>query len=225
MKRLLTLLLPLAFVSATGAGGFFDDFDGEDLGSHWVFGNPRGTMIYSVHDSLLQVYGFTGFGASEWIWTRIPEFDNFDLRARVGWTGQPVLERLIVSIDIGFPNDVPVAWLDYIHRREGGETTDRLLAAFRDGPRKEIDAPAEGFHEFRLTRVGDELSAYLNETLILRGTGSTIRPRFVTLYFAGRSLVPADLRVDSVSVVPEPATVAWLAVAITAVTRWRRGRR
>lgn len=31
MKRLLTLLLPLALVPAW-AGGFFDDFDGEDLG-------------------------------------------------------------------------------------------------------------------------------------------------------------------------------------------------
>jgi|GEM_PF-5772151 len=213
MKRLLTLLLPLALVPAW-AGGFFDDFDGEDLGSHWEFGNPKGGMIYSVHDSLLEVHSLVGAFPQEWISARVPEFDDFDLRALVGWTDDPAFQRMIVSIDIGFAREVPVAWMDYRHRRDGGKSTNRLLAAFRDGPTREIEAPADGFHQFRMTRVGDELSAYLDETLILRGTGSTIRPRFVTLFFAGDRDVDVDLFVDRVSVVPEPASMVAVAAGI-----------
>ncbi|MEW5883252.1 MAG: hypothetical protein AB1725_03385 [Armatimonadota bacterium] len=209
MKRYLTFLLPLVLVPATGAGQrFFDDFDGEDLGGHWSDGNPKGGMIYSVHDSLLEVYGFTGFfGVREWITARIHPFDDFDMRARVGWTAEVPREALTVALGGGFPNDAAVALMGFVRETNGGGVrTSRVAALFRDGPRVDIDAPASGFHTFRLTRSAGVFSAYFNDQLILQGTGSDMPADTIVLHFSGSPRQPVDLMVDRVSVVPEPAS-------------------
>lgn len=223
IKKILLLLLPLA-VSPAWAGGFFDDFDGEDLGPHWRFGNPKTGMIYSVHDSLLEVYGSVGFGAHEWIRAWLLRYDDFDMEARVGWTDTPPNETLVVALGGGFPNDAAVA-LMYFHRAtDGGRTTNRVRAEFRDGPRVEIDAPSSGFHTFRLTQSAGVFSAYFNQELILQGTGSEMPADTIVLLFAGHAWVPVDLLVDRVSVVPEPASVLALAAGIGSLLLRRTGR-
>ncbi len=225
MKTVLAALLTLALMPAW-AGGFFDDFDGEDLGGHWEFGNPKGGMIYSVHDSLLEVYGFTGFfGVREWITARIHPFDDFAMEARVGWTSEPSFERLIVALGGGYPNDTAVALMAYRRDTVNGRKTSTVGASFRDGPRVDIDAPASGFHTFRLTRSAGVLSAFFDGELILQGTGSDMPADTIVLLFRGRQSLPVDLLVDRVSVVPEPASIPWLAagVAVVALRRRRTG--
>ncbi|MEW5884219.1 MAG: PEP-CTERM sorting domain-containing protein [Armatimonadota bacterium] len=225
MKRLLLLLLPLALVPATGAGGFFDDFDGEDLGTHWEFGNPKGTMIYSVHDSLLQVSGFAGPGNShEWITARLPRYDDFEMEARVGWTDAPTHEALAVALGGGYPRDSAVAQMYFRRATDGGQALNKVGVTFRDGPSVEVDAPSSGFHTFRLTRSAGLFSAYFNEDLILQGTGSGMPADTIVLLFSGRFLdsTPVDLLVDRVSVVPEPASIAWLAAGVAVVALRRR---
>ncbi|MEW5883246.1 MAG: PEP-CTERM sorting domain-containing protein [Armatimonadota bacterium] len=224
MTRVLGLLLPLALVPAASAGQrFFDDFDGEDLGGHWEFGNPKGHMFYSVHDSLLEVYGFVGeISSRQWITARISPFDDFDMQARVGWTDAPTHETLVVAVGGGFPNDTAVS-LMYFHRTtERGERLNRVGTSFRDGPSREIAAPSSGFHSFRLTRSAGVFSAYFDQELILQGTGSDMPANTIVLLFAGRQSLPVDLLVDRVSVVPEPASIAWLAAGVAVVALRRR---
>ncbi|MEW5884803.1 MAG: hypothetical protein AB1725_11335 [Armatimonadota bacterium] len=222
MKKLLLLLLPLALVPAW-AGGFFDDFDGEDLGSHWRFGNPKGTMRYMVHDSLLEVYGFAGFGSREWIYAHIARYTDFDMRAIVGWRAGNAREGLFVMVENDFPVDSPTAFLGFARTPEGNRTTNRIRAGFRDGPQTEIDGPGTGFHEFRLTRSAGVFSAYFDGELILRGGGTSEQPAKLTLLFSGdRQSLPVSLMVDRVSVVPEPASVGFLAVALAALAMGRR---
>ena len=225
-KRLLVLLLPLA-VAPAWAGGFFDDFDGEDLGSHWGFGNPKGGMIYSVHDSLLEVYGFTGFfGNREWITARLPRYDDFDMEARVGWTDEPMRQGFAVALGGGFPNDAAVAVMGFGRTTEGGRTINKVVASFRDGPSVEIEAPSSGFHTFRLTRSAGMFSAYFNQELILQGTGSGMPADTIVLSFggAGGHGLPVDMLVDRVSVVPEPASVVAVAAGFGSLLLRRRRR-
>ncbi|MEW5883250.1 MAG: PEP-CTERM sorting domain-containing protein [Armatimonadota bacterium] len=219
------LLLLFALSPATSAGqGFFDDFDGEDLGSHWSTGNPKGGWIYSVHDSLLEVYGFTGFlGGREWITARTFPYDDFDFEARVGWTGEPQFERLNVAIGGGYPNDRAVALMGFRRTIDDGRQLSTVVASFRDGPRVEMAAPSSGFHTFRVTRSAGVFSAYFNQELILQGTGSGMPADTIVLLFGGNSTtMPVDLLVDRVSVVPEPASGASLVLALAALFIWRR---
>ncbi|MEW5883138.1 MAG: hypothetical protein AB1725_02805, partial [Armatimonadota bacterium] len=155
MKRYLTFLLPLALVPATGAGQrFFDDFDGEDLGSHWEFGNPKGDMFYSVHDSLLEVYGFAGFSPQQWITARLGSFGDFELRAVVGWSDAPQEQAMSVIITgVPPPNPPVTAWMSF--RRSARRSMNIIQAGFHDGPTRTADAPPGGFHEFRITRRGN----------------------------------------------------------------------
>ncbi|MEW5883857.1 MAG: PEP-CTERM sorting domain-containing protein [Armatimonadota bacterium] len=221
MKRYVTFLLPLALVPAASAGQrFFDDFEGKDLGEHWEFRNPDAEMVYSVHDSLLEVHSVSGFYPREWISASIPEFGDFDMRARVGWTDDVSFHQLIVMLDDGWTyGRTPIAFMEYEHCCERGRGWNWLIAGFRDGPTRWMVAPPGGFHEFRMARTGDEVSAYFDETLILRGTASTIPARFVTLYFEGRTV---DLFVDRVSVVPEPLSAFGLAMGMGALALRRR---
>ncbi|MEW5884799.1 MAG: hypothetical protein AB1725_11315, partial [Armatimonadota bacterium] len=170
----LTFLLPLALVPATGAGQrFFDDFEGEDLGGHWEFGNPKGGMIYSVHDSLLEVHSLEGYSSREWITARLPEFDDFDMRAVVGWTDAPRDQLLMVLLDAGpFPNSPSVAWMAYARGVSGGEEYNIVQARFVDGPGRNAGSPPGGFHEFRITRTGGVFAAYLDGDLFLEGPGT-----------------------------------------------------
>ncbi len=97
-------------------------------------------------------------------------------------------------------------------RVAGGDPANQIRARFRDGPSTAIEAPATGFHEFRLTRKNGLYSAYFDGQLILQGSGSAMHPRTLTLFFTGHRLpATVDLFVDRVSVVPEPAS--WLVLA------------
>ncbi len=215
------LLLPLALVPASGAGQrFFDDFDGEDLGGHWEFGNPKGGMIYSVHDSLLDVERLEGiFSAREWIKARIPEFEDFDMRARVGWTHAPPRQSLMVMLDDGWPRGGPfVAYMIYHH----GKSYDLLSAEFNGGPFRQADAPRDGFHEFRITRNAGVFTAYFDGEVFLTGSGTEVRPQYLTLYFLGENGEDVDLFVDRVSVVPEPLSALVLAMGMGAFALRRR---
>ncbi|MEW5883856.1 MAG: PEP-CTERM sorting domain-containing protein [Armatimonadota bacterium] len=225
MKRLLILLLPLALVPATGAGQrFFDDFDGEDLGEHWGEGNPKGGMIYSVHDSLLDVERLEGiFSAREWIKARIPEFEDFDMRARVGWTHAPPRQSLMVMLDDGWPNSGSyVAQMTYQHGFADGQEYNLLQASFSGGPFHEAGAPRDGFHEFRITRNAGVFTAYFDGEVFLTGSGTEVRPQYLTLYFSGLNGQDVDLFVDRVSVVPEPLSALVLAMGMGALALRRR---
>jgi hypothetical protein len=229
VKTVLTALLTLALVPALAGEEFFDDFDGDRLGDHWSFGNPKGGMIYSVHDSLLEVYGFTGFFANrEWITARLPRYDDFDMEARVGWTDEPMRQGFDVALGGGYPNDIAVAVMGFGRTTEGGRTINKVGASFRDGPSVEIEAPSSGFHTFRLTRSAGVFSAYLDQELILQGTGSGMPPDTIVLQFtaAGGRGEPVDMLVDRVSVVPEPASVLALVAGIGSLLlrSWRRTR-
>ncbi|MEW5883682.1 MAG: PEP-CTERM sorting domain-containing protein [Armatimonadota bacterium] len=209
---------------ASAGQGFFDDFDGEDLGGHWDFGNPKGAMFYSVHDSLLEVFGFAGFGNSDWIYAAIPQYGDFDLQATVGWTDLLVHETLSVRIGED-PRHGFVGGMAFVREQVGGEWVSRVVAAFGDGPRAERAAPSSGFHQFRVSRTGSTFAAYFDGQLLLQGSGTSRVPRVITLEFTGAHARPVDLLVDRVSVVPEPASIAWLAagVAVVALRRRRTG--
>lgn len=203
MKRLLLLLLPLALAPAW-AGGFFDDFDGEDLGTHWSIGNPKGGWVYSVHDSLLEVHALTGFSPRQWINARIDELADFDMRARVGWTDTPQRQDLMVMLgNDPFLRGPFVAYMLY-RRGSAGGGDSLLQAEFSGGPLRQAAAPHDGFHEFRITRNGSAFTAYLDDEIFLTGGGTTAPPTYVTLFFGGARDANVDLFVDSVSVVPEP---------------------
>ncbi|GIV02627.1 MAG: hypothetical protein AB1725_11900 [Armatimonadota bacterium] len=227
MKRYLTFLLPLALVPATGAGQrFFDDFDGEDLGSHWSFGNPKGGMIYSVHDSLLEVHSLEGYSSREWIKAPIPEFEDFDMRARVGWTDAPKGHLLMVMLDDGWPiRSSYVAQMTYQHGITDGQEYNLVQASFEGGPFRQADAPRDGFHEFRITRTSGAFTAYFNDQIFLTGNGTDIPPRFLTLYFDGPDGEDVDLFVDRVSVVPEPLSASVLVAGIGALALRPRRKR
>lgn len=92
------------------------------------------------------------------------------------------------------------------------------------GPRWKLKPPRGGFHSFRMTRTAGVFSAYLNDELILRGSGSMAVPGRVTLLFGGDRALPVDLLVDRVSVVPEPASVLALAAGIGSLLLSRRRR-
>ncbi|MEW5883858.1 MAG: PEP-CTERM sorting domain-containing protein, partial [Armatimonadota bacterium] len=107
-------------------------------------------------------------------------------------------------------------------RRSARRSMNIIQAGFHDGPTRTADAPPGGFHEFRITRRGNVLSAYLDDELFLSGAGIAEDVRFVTLAFSGDRGMPAQLLVDSVSVVPEPASVAALAGCTAMLGRRRR---
>ncbi|MEW5884805.1 MAG: PEP-CTERM sorting domain-containing protein, partial [Armatimonadota bacterium] len=107
-------------------------------------------------------------------------------------------------------------------RRSARRSMNIIQAGFHDGPTRTADAPPGGFHEFRITRRGNMLSAYLDDELFLSGAGIAEDVRFVTLAFSGDRGMPAQLLVDRVSVVPEPASITWLAAGVAIVALRRR---
>jgi hypothetical protein len=226
MKRLLTLLLPLALVPATSAGqGFFDDFDGDRLGEHWFIGNPKGGWIYSVHDSLLDVHGFAGFSASQWLYANVGAYEDFDLRARVGWVEgdspfQSLSVQLFYNLEGGF-----LAGMTYRLERLDGRPRTTITADVADGPRVDMPGPADGFHNFRISREASQFTAYFDGQKILQGNGTNADAVYIRLLFRGR-LQPAStqLYVDSVGIVPEPSVAALLASGL-ATLALRRNRR
>ncbi|MEW5883248.1 MAG: PEP-CTERM sorting domain-containing protein [Armatimonadota bacterium] len=227
MMRLLTFFLPLALLPATGAGQrFFDDFDGEDLGSHWSIGNQKkGGWIYSVHDSLLDVHGFAGFDPTQWIYASLPEYRDFDLQARVGWTQGDSLFQGMEAMLLRNPTSGLIARMIYHLEHLDGLPRTTISAEFGGGSRVDLPGPSNGFHSFRLARAGGQFTAYLDGERILQGGGTDMRPRSVLLLFRGR-LRPAStqLYVDSVEVVPEPATAVVLCGAVGALALRRRRR-
>jgi hypothetical protein len=225
MKRLLTLLLPLALVPAW-AGGFFDDFDGEDLGPHWRFGGGKGRMIYSVHDSLLEVYTVVGpfFTNRDRIHAAIDAYNDFEMRAVVGWVPVDSHHELTFSASVTPGSDL-VAAIGYARRQVGGEWVSLVSVTIGDGPGTEFRAPDSGFHELRVERRGSTFAAFFDGERVLEGQGTTREPRTVTLGFGATGATPVDMIVDRVSVVPEPSSILSVAIAlIVAGARRRRTR-
>ncbi|MEW5883251.1 MAG: PEP-CTERM sorting domain-containing protein [Armatimonadota bacterium] len=220
------LLLLFALSPATGAGQrFFDDFDGEDLGSHWSIGNPKGGWIYSVHDSLLDVHGFAGFSASQWIYAHVGAYEDFDLRAHVGWVEgdspfQSLSVQLFNNLQGGF-----VAGMTYRLERLDGRARTTITADIAEGPRVDMSGPADGFHHFRISREASQFTAYFDGQKILQGNGTSADAVYIRLLFRGR-LQPAStqLYVDSVGVVPEPSAAVLVASGLAALALRRNGR-
>lgn len=163
MKKLLLLLLA---VVPAWAAGFFDDFDGDRLGAHWSIGSPKGAWYYSVHDSLLDVHGFGAYFPNQWIYARVGAFEDFDLRARVGW------------IQADSPGQSLCVWLldqsreiltDMCYRLErlDGRPITTISASVAGGPRVEMPGPADGFHDFRISREANQFRAYFDGRNIL----------------------------------------------------------
>lgn len=181
---------------------------------------------YTVAVSLLtvnKVYNPSGFFSNAYVqitnyieyWQGI-EVKDFDAQARVGWEqGQHH------SIMFGVGHDLAPIYIMYENRPNYEYPIIR--ASFKNFGGKvetQIPAPTEGFHGFRITRFGNQRSAFVNGELILQGNqdqgiNKFYGPQFT---FGGPknedSPLFAPLYVDYVTVVPEPVTVSALSFGI-----------
>jgi hypothetical protein len=112
----------------------------------------------------------------------------------------------------------------FVRQQVSGKWVSRVVAAFGDGPRAEVDAPPFGSHEFRVTRTGSTFAAYFDGRLLVQGVGTSRSPRVITLEFNGSLSQPMHLFVDRVSVVPEPASVVAVAAGFSSLLLRRRRR-
>ncbi|MEW5884216.1 MAG: hypothetical protein AB1725_08340, partial [Armatimonadota bacterium] len=138
----------------------------------------------------------------EWVYAYIPQFGDFDFRARVGWDPGPVRQLLSVKLSTA-PFEEGPAQMTYHQVAEGRA---EINAAIQGGPRVTFEAPSAGFHDFRFVRVGEQYTAYFDGRPVLEGIGTPARPSMVVMFFSGPQDADVNLFVDSISVVPEPGT-------------------
>ncbi|MCH7905363.1 MAG: PEP-CTERM sorting domain-containing protein [Armatimonadetes bacterium] len=223
MRRYI-LILALA-VPLTAAAQFFDHFEGDRLAGHWRFTSWGQSWEHSVSDSMLHVTRV--FGQAEihgvHILAELPALANFDAVSIMGWDSGSVGRGMGLTIWNGANLNRDIATIGYREPRNADPVVIVSFNNTRDGY-IEVPAPPPGMHEFRLSRTGTTLEAFLNGELLLRSTDSDmLSGNWVGLVFGARDpAVFNPLHVDLVDVVPEPTTLMVLAAGALYLLRRRR---
>ena len=150
---------------------FSDDFNGNklDFSKWWIYKNEPpdpADWEYSVNDGWLNVWKVWGSIPGETAWNKVgirtwdhlvpDDMTDFDVRAKVKWE-----QGEIQALTLGVNRTLPL-YLSYF-KNEGEEPY--IQAAFFNWSTidavAKIPAPDSGTHEFRITRQGKILSAFL----------------------------------------------------------------
>jgi len=212
MKRYFVLTCCAA---SAGAHAYFrDDFDGNDLKSHWSIDYGEGNTNrwdYTVAGGWLDVhrlYQSNGQpGGSVQLIAGAGLFDDYDIAARVGRDAG--ISTLLFGI--GDHPSILEAGMGVAHT----PGQDPKVCAFLAGPDTICIPWTEPTNiEMRIKRHGKLVSFFLDGALVYSDYEvSHTRMGGIHLRFSGGWDDPfAPLRVDWVSAVPEPATIASLSI-------------
>lgn len=221
MKR--AVLVAGSFVPVS-ALAFFDPFDGTSLGAHWDFFSEGSSWTHTVSGGELRVTALSGpFDFDEvGITANVEGFTDFVAEARVLWDAG-IHQTFSFGLSEQFPFMNPrIGTMRYDSRPATGAS---VSASLNGGGNGSAGAPpANQFHVFRMTRTGTLVQAFVDGNLLAQvDPGSSMGANKVFLHFGGPETADfGEFRVDFVSVVPEPASLAALGLGIVALSRARK---
>ena len=222
MRKYVLILALAAPLSA--AAQFFDHFEGNDLAPHWRFSSEGSRWEYNVRDSMLNVTRLYGGPSPPQVYIEafFDPMADFEMSALVGWDeGQyHWLRVFILHLEVNELRPVGFIWYEMGPSWE----TPLVTAWFRGGGSNFVPAPRSGMHEFRMTRTGDQMTAYFNGQLVHEASGVVTDDAVAVMFeFGGEEDGRfAPLHVDRVGVVPEPGTATVLFAALVWMARRRR---
>ena len=221
MKR--ALLLASAFLPVP-ALAFFDPFDGTSLGGHWDLFSEGSTWTHTVSGGELRVTALSGpFEFDEvGISAHVEGYSDFVAEVRVLWDAG-TFQTMTFGLSEQFPFMNPrIGTMGYHSRPATGAVVNASLSGGGSGSM--TAPPPNQFHTFRMTRTGTLVQAFVNGSLLAQiNPGSSMGANQVFLHFLGPETAEfGEFRIDYVSVVPEPGSLAAIGLGLAALAGARK---